>query len=90
MNPDSHSPELRAANKRLRRTLKPILQFIPSQRFINWLTNKRAPAKGPHYEVATSTSMKLGDIECLRVTPNMLKEKSTDQNVCILYFHGGA
>lgn len=91
MNLDSHSPELRAANKKLRRTLKPLLQFIPSQRFINWLTHKRAPAKGPNYEAATSTSMKLGQIECLRVTPNVLKENTSgEQNVCILYFHGGA
>jgi len=66
-------------------------QFIPSQCFINWLTHKCAPVKGLYYAATTSTSMKLGQIECLRVTPNVLQEgTSGDQNVCTLYFFGGA
>lgn len=91
MNPDSHSTELQAANKNLQQTLKPMLRFIPSQRFINWLTQRRPRARGPHYDAATTTAMKLGEVECLRVTPDVVRGNTTgDQDVCILYFHGGA
>lgn len=86
MNPDSHSPELQASNKLLRRSLKPLFKYVPSQRFINWLTHKRAPATGPHFDAAHSEWITLGDIACLKVAPDTVPVQDT----YILFFHGGA
>ena len=86
MDPYSLSPELEAANKLLRRTLKPMLKLIPSQAFLNWIAHMRRPAKGAFYDAAKSTWVKLGNIECLKVTPDVCSADDTH----ILYFHGGA
>lgn len=86
MDPNSNSPELQAVNKTLRRTLKPMLRLIPSQRFLNWLSHKKAPVTGKHYDAAQSEWATLGAIACLQITPDDI----SDHDTRILYFHGGA
>lgn len=86
MNPSSNSPELQAAKKMLRYTVKPMLRYLPSQRFINWLTHMRKPVSGPWYDAASREWISLGTVKTLRVTPDVVQH----DGACILYFHGGA
>ncbi len=86
MNPASNSPELQSANKLLRRTLKPLLRYLPSQRVLNWINHKRAPMRGLHYDGANTKWITLGSVKTLQVTPH--GEHRSD--VCMMYFHGGA
>ncbi|MGB7316397.1 MAG: alpha/beta hydrolase [Planktotalea sp.] len=86
MNPDTNSPELQSANRLLRRTLKPMLRYIPSQPFINWMTHRRKPVSGPKYDGAGCEWTMLGRIDALRAVPGTLSLP----DACMLYFHGGA
>lgn len=86
MDPDSNSPELQAANKSLRYSLKPLLRFIHSQRFINWLTHMRPPVTGPLYDAAGRDWVELDGVKALCITPH----NAQHSDACILYFHGGA
>ena len=86
MNPASHSPELRSANKLLRRTLKPLLRFLPSQRILNWISHMRIPARGPRYDAANAEWTAFRSVKALCVTPHA----QDHADACMMYFHGGA
>lgn len=86
MNPASNSPELQRMKKSLRRTLKPLLRYVRSQRFLNWITQLRKPASGPYYDAAVSEWTLLDGVKVLRVIPQ--QERHVD--ACMLYLHGGA
>lgn len=84
------SPELKQINRALRRTLKPMLRYISSQRVLNWITHKQPALKGAPFDSAQCDWVNLdyqgSIIPCLRAVPDI----SNRSNACILYFHGGA
>ncbi|MEP5155089.1 alpha/beta hydrolase [Planktotalea sp.] len=86
MNPDSNSAALQSADKALRKSIKPMLRLIPSQRVINWLTYLSAKVTGITHKAARAEWIDQGGVAVLRITPDVVKHP----DAAMLYFHGGA
>lgn len=90
MDPNMTSPEMAAFNKASKRSLKPMLKYIPSQRLLNWISHRAPPETGAPFEQAISTEITLagpsGTMPALQAVPHHPKPA----NASILYFHGGA